>query len=1068
MTADSVSSVFGIREKGSAVEFRLLGSLEVTSNGRSVDLGPLKQRSLLALLLIHANEVVSTDRILEELWDGQAKENALWVYVSRLRSALEPDRKDRGESSLLLRKDRGYVLSVDPSLIDSNRFAGLVSDGRSLLSTDADAAAETLAQALQMWRGSPLQDFTYEAFARGEIARLEELRLEAIESRIDADLKRDVEVSAIELEALVRDHPLREHLTAQLMTVLYRNGRQAEALRAFQKTRQHLVDELGIEPSHDLRRLEEQILLQDPSLRPEKPAQPAIEGPNPFKGLRAFEETDAMDFFGRAALVAELVDAMSGRERLVAVVGPSGSGKSSVVRAGLIPALRQGALAGSDGWLTASMLPGGQPFTELETALRRAGLREQLGDGKGEVLKAAVRLLPDDDAKLVLLIDQFEELFTLVDSEAIRKRFIANLVDAISDPRGRVFVVVTLRADLYDRPLLYPELAERLTANQVNVLPLTSEELEAAAIEPAARSGVELSPALVGELIADVTDQPGALPLFQYTLTDLFEARTGSSVTVADYRTIGGLRGALTGRAEQLFGDLSSHEQEAARHLFLRLVSVSERREDSRRRVLASELTALDVDTVALQAVIARFGGHRLLTFDREPATGSPTVEVAHEALLREWVRLRDWIDESREDIARYASFSVAVTEWLEAEREPDFLFTGTRLEQYESWSQQSSVQLTRTDRQFLDAAMERRQLEVEAQEQLQAEQLQLQRRARTRLWGFATAVGILVMAGAVLLVGALTPTPAVGLVFEGREGVGSWMDLVATGFDNAGLEHEFEPVEAVSLVDPEEDFRRLAEAGTELVIGSGVVVASGLKAAAPDYPETRFAILNTRIDLPNVRSLLFASEQGSYLVGAAAALKSETGVIGFIGGFQIPSIQRFQAGFEAGALAINPEIEILATYIDTFLDRLPGQLAATTLYREGADVVFGAAGGGPARGMLQAAFEMSDPAQHLWVIGVDSDLWLVAAEDHHRPHVLTSMINRGDVAIRTAIEDHFQGITEPQVRLFILAEEGVDFSTSGGFVDDIVDELNLLKAQIIDGVIVVPTLPTVEPIPPF
>ena len=480
------------------MEFRILGPLQALSDGAPVDLGPHKQRSLLALLLLSANRVVSTDRILEELWgdDSAGKEKALWVHVSRLRSALEPARAERGESSVLLTRDHGYVLHVEPDALDAQRFEAAVAEGRGLVRDDPAAASVVLEDALAMWTGPALADFTYEDFARAEISRLEELRLDAAEHRIDADLRRGRAGELVgELERLDQDHPFRERTVGQLMLALYRAGRQADALRTFQRFRRRIGDELGLEPSPELGRLEEQILLHDSRLQaPTATATPAVAlRTNPFKGLHAFREADADDFFGRDRLVAEVIARIAAGARLVTLVGPSGSGKSSVVRAGILPALQKGAVPGSEDWTFASMVPGSHPFAELEAALLRStldapdSLDAQLRDDTTGLLRAAMRLLPDETSRLLLVIDQFEELFLVVRDEEVRRRFLANIVTAIDDTHGRLTIVLTLRADCYHHPLHHAEFGSRMGSSIVNVVALAPDEFEIAAEAPAAR-----------------------------------------------------------------------------------------------------------------------------------------------------------------------------------------------------------------------------------------------------------------------------------------------------------------------------------------------------------------------------------------------------------------------------------------------------------------------------------------------------------------------------------------------------------------------------------------------------
>jgi DNA-binding SARP family transcriptional activator len=249
------------------IEFRLLGPLEAGPPGTTVPLGGAKQRALLAILLLHANEVVSSDRLTDGVWGEQppaTAATALQVYVSRLRKLLGPE--------LLVTQPPGYALRVDPEQLDVARFERLLARAREARSRDqTDEAASLLRSALDLWRGPALGDLYFEPFAQAEIGRLEELRLAALEERIDADLALGRHAELIgELEALAAENPLRERLRGQLMLALYRSGRQAEALEAYQAGRRVLVEELGIEPSAELQRLERAILTQDAALGAEE------------------------------------------------------------------------------------------------------------------------------------------------------------------------------------------------------------------------------------------------------------------------------------------------------------------------------------------------------------------------------------------------------------------------------------------------------------------------------------------------------------------------------------------------------------------------------------------------------------------------------------------------------------------------------------------------------------------------------------------------------------------------------------------------------------------------------
>ena len=336
------------------------------------------------------------------------------------------------------------------------------------------------------------------------------------------------------------------------------------------------------------------------------PAGAPSEERNPYKGLRAFDEADVADFFGRDVLTAQLVErlAASGAGgRFLALVGPSGSGKSSVVRAGLVPALRRDALPGSAGWLITDMHPGSRPFEELEAALLRVavvrppGLLDELERDAAGLVRATGAVLPSDGSELVLIIDQLEELFTLVADDDRRSAFLDILVGAVTAPDSRVRVVVTLRADFYDRPLLHRGFGRELAAGTVALTPMEPGELERAIIGPAQRLGVSLEPGLLAVIMRDVADEPGALPLLQYALTDMFEHRDGATLTHAGYRRAGGVPGAVASRAEQLYRRLHEASREALRQLFLRLVRLGdEGSNDTRRRVLRTELRLSGID----------------------------------------------------------------------------------------------------------------------------------------------------------------------------------------------------------------------------------------------------------------------------------------------------------------------------------------------------------------------------------------------------------------------------------------------------------------------------------------
>jgi WD40 repeat protein/class 3 adenylate cyclase len=464
-----------------------------------------------------------------------------------------------------------------------------------------------------------------------------------------------------------------------------------------------------------------------------------LEARNPYKGLRAFEEADAADFFGREALTEHLVERLP-QTRFLAVVGPSGSGKSSVVRAGLVPALRRGALDGSERWRIVEMFPGTHPLEELEAGLLKyaenppSSLMEQLADRERGLVRALKRILPADDSELVLVIDQLEELFTLVEDETQRSGFLSIIEGAVGDPQSRLRVVATLRADFYDRPLLYSGFAELLRDYVEAVVPLTPNEFERAIAGPAVRAGATLEPGLLPEMLADVASEPGALPLLQYALMELYDRRENNVLTKRAYRAIGGVSGALAQRAEQNYAAMGEDAREAARQLFLRLVTPGEGTEDTRRRIDRAELEAIQVNRRAMTTAVDAFGTSRLLSFDRDPRTGSPTVELAHEALVREWGRFRRWVDAAREDLRLHRRLAAAAAEWRESNSDRSYRLRGAHLAQFASWSDHAPIVLTQLEREYLLASIQERKAEESAEAERQERERKLEHRSVNRL----------------------------------------------------------------------------------------------------------------------------------------------------------------------------------------------------------------------------------------------------------------------------------------------------------------------------------------------
>jgi basic membrane lipoprotein Med (substrate-binding protein (PBP1-ABC) superfamily)/DNA-binding SARP family transcriptional activator len=1058
------------------MDFRLLGALEVAADGAVAELGPPKQRALLAILMLHAGEIVPVDRLIDLLWGDRPPRTAahsIQIYVSDLRRSLEI----LSGSRVLATRPPGYQLDTDPDSIDAHRFQRLVEEGTRLLREgDRDGGAELLRSALRLWRGPALSDFAYEDFAQPYIRRFGDLHLDAIEQVASAELEagRAAEVVPM-LDAAIRDDPLRERSRELLMLALYRSGRHPEALRTYQQLRAVLADELGLDPSPSLQRLQERILLHDPSLLPEPHEPPTATARNPYKGLRSFTEADAPDFFGREALVDRLLQALARGTRLVALVGPSGSGKSSVIAAGLIPRLREGAIAGSHRWTIGQMVPGANPLSELKAVIAAAsrtptGLAALLGDADAsEGATLPLRVIPDG-GRVLLVIDQFEELFTIAEDVA-RRQFLDAITRAVSQPESEITVLLSLRADYYDRPLLHPEFAKVFTPGVENALPMTSDELEAAVVGPAERGGIDVEPALLAALVADAADRPGTLPLLEFALAELFDRRSGAALTLAGYRELGGIRGVLSRGAEQVYGALGRHEQDVAMQVFLHLVQLGVGTAESRRRLAVADLTSLDLDPVALSTVLDAFGERRLVSFDRDLVTQQATVEVAHESLFREWDRLAGWVDHHRAALRRYEALAASTDEWQTAGNHPDYLLTGTRLTEFEGWIESAAVQITDRQREFLVAGVDRRNTELEAERSRADAERRLERRARIRL--LALAAVIVLAVGGVGLAGWMGFFDRPMHIALLHSGVGEIDAISESGFDRAISEFGLVGEELHYLEEAGEgdsEIRELAEGGADLVVVAGG--APDTFGVAQDYPDVRF-ISGRPTDGPeNVSYFQFADNQSSYLAGIAAALKSRTGTIGFVGGVEMPDIWTFHAGYEAGARSVDPDIEILVHYLSEppvfsgFRDAPLADETARRMYRDGADVIFAAAGDSGV-GVFEAAMSLSTDERQLWAIGVDSDqfhsVMRLSGAVHPaawRRHILTSVVKRVDLAVYESVGDFTRGALRSGKLIFDLASRAVDLSYSGGFVTDIRRQIDAGRERIADGTVIVPCFP--------
>ena len=475
--------------------------------------------------------------------------------------------------------------------------------------------------------------------------------------------------------------------------------------------------------------------------------EPPAPGEPPFKGLQPFDEADADRFFGRESLTAKLVQRLDESRFLAVVVGASGSGKSSIVRAGLIPALRRGQPLpdgtlppeGSSHWRIHLITPTAHPLEALALALTRevesvtatATLLDDLArDPRSLYLYVRkTRALPaspfEVEPHVVIVVDQFEELFTLCRDEFEREAFIDNLLTALTPApspnqgEGSITLIIAIRADFYAHLAQYPELREAVAQRQEYIGPMTADELRRAIEEPAKRAGWNFETGLVDLILRDIGDEPGALPLLSHALLETWQRRSGHTLTLKGYADSGGIHGAIAYTAETVYQQLAPEEQALVRDIFLRLTEFGEGTEDTRRRARLDELIAQPEHADQVRMVLTQLADARLVT------TSEDTVEVAHEALIREWPRLRDWLTEDRDGLRLHRHLTEAAHEWELLERDPGGLYRGARLAQVGEWAAANPTALNAPERAFLAASQEFEQREAaerEAQRQRELE----------------------------------------------------------------------------------------------------------------------------------------------------------------------------------------------------------------------------------------------------------------------------------------------------------------------------------------------------------
>ena len=673
------------------VGIAVLGPLSI--DGVATVLGR-RDRAVLSALAVRPGEVLSADQLAEVLWPDEPP--ASWAKV--VQGCVVRLRKVLGQGSIETLPS-GYRLTMAHDQIDAQRFERATERARALLnaSEDADRAAYVLGEALSLWRGPALGDVEDWGPGRIEAGRLDELHREAEELYVEASLRSGHSEKVVaRAQTLLHEQPLRERRWALLALAQYQAGQQNEALITLRRVRKVFNRDLGVDPGPELAQLEQAMLRQDPSLIEHAPL-PEPSAVCPYRGLLPYDTDNADTFFGRADDVDACLQQLSAT-RVLAVVGPSGSGKSSMVRAGVVSALRR------DGRDVMVLTPGRHP-TE------------------------AIAMLPRRRATTTLVVDQCEEVWSLCQDLAERERFL----DALVEHALTGSLVVAIRADH-----LVDVSAHRAFAGVVErglhlIAGMREDELRAAIVEPARLAGLDVEPALVEILVGEVSGNPGALPMLSHALQETWQRREGRTLTVAGYEASGGIREAVARSAEQVYSGVAADQQPMLRALLLRLVAPSPEGDPVRTRMPRR----LVVTDPAHDEMIDVLVGSRLVTSD------DGVVEIAHEALAREWPRLRDWLEEDVEGQRVLHHLATAADSWDALDRPDSELYRGVRLAKALDWRARTTPSLSALERKFLDASEHLAQAELRSAQDRARHQARVNRRLR----------GVLAVAAVLILI---------------------------------------------------------------------------------------------------------------------------------------------------------------------------------------------------------------------------------------------------------------------------------------------------------------------------
>jgi WD40 repeat protein/DNA-binding SARP family transcriptional activator len=714
----------------------LLGPFRATLDGQPLTgFRSDKGRALLAYLAVESDHAHRRESLSGMLWPERPERSArhsLSQALSNLRQIVDDDRTAPSHLAIT-----HQALQLDPAsdcCLDVTAFTDSIAACQRhahAQRASCDLCLGRLERTVALYQGEFLEGFTlgdapaFEEWATLQREHLHRLAIEALHDLAMAHEHRGAFDRGVQAarRAVALD-PLSESAHRQLMRLLALAGKRGAAIAQYEACCRVLANELGVEAEQETRalyaRIRDGALVAPAGAEEGRQHERRTVGPCPYRGLSAFGEADAPFFHGREAFAARLVEAVHARPLVVVVVGPSGSGKSSVVYAGLLPRLRQ-----EGGWQIVDLRPRGEPYRALAGALLpvlepdlgetdrliQAGkLADALQGGEVRLLEVVDRVLAKLEGRdrLLLLIDQFEELYTLCPQAEMRRRFLVTLLAAVEAAGARrpcpLALLLTLRADFMGQALAHRPFADLLQDAALMLGPMTRQELRAAIVEPAEQQGAALEPGLVERLLDDVGQEPGHLPLLEFALTLLWERLDGGWMTHAAYDEIGRVEGALARYAEQVYQELGEEEREGARWVLEQLVQPGEGTEDTRRVATRAEVGG------GQWPLVQQLADRRLVVTGRDATAGTETVEVAHEALIQRWGRLRGWMEEDRAFRTWQEGLRVALRVWEGSERDEGALLRGAPLAQAERWLAERGHALTAAEVAYIRAGAALRQ----------------------------------------------------------------------------------------------------------------------------------------------------------------------------------------------------------------------------------------------------------------------------------------------------------------------------------------------------------------------